>query len=82
MISVCLKGKPFSIAVIQIYAPTTDAKQAEVEWFYDDLQDLLGRTAMTNLDILKSIDTALPTKIHLVQAVAFPVVMYSYRVGL
>ena len=82
MISVCLKGKPFSIAVIQIYAPTTDAKQAEVEWFYDDLQDLLGRTAMTNLDILKSIDTALPTKIHLVQAVAFPVIMYSYRVGL
>ena len=37
---------------------------------------------MTNLDILKSIDTALPTKIHLVQAVAFPVIMYSYRVGL
>ena len=44
MISVCFQGKPFSITVIQVYAPTTNAKEAEVEWFYDDLQDLLGIT--------------------------------------
>ena len=41
MISVHLQGKPFNITVIQIYAPTTDAKEAEVERFYEDLQDLL-----------------------------------------
>ena len=34
------KGKPFNITVIQAYAPATDAEEAEVEWFYDDLQDL------------------------------------------
>ena len=77
MISVCLQGKPFNITVIQVYAPTTDAKQAEVECFYDDLQDLLGRKAMTNLDILKCRDITLPTTVHLVKAVAFPVVMYG-----
>ena len=36
------QGKPFNIRVIQVYVPTTDAKEAEVEWFYEDLQDLLG----------------------------------------
>ena len=41
MISVHFQGKPFSITVIQVFAPTTDAKEAEVEWFYGDLQDLL-----------------------------------------
>ena len=41
MISVCFQGKPFSITVIQVYAPTTNAEEAEVEWFYEDLQDLL-----------------------------------------
>ena len=39
--SVCFQGKPFNITVIQDYAPTTNAKEAEVECFYDDLQDLL-----------------------------------------
>ena len=34
-------GKPFSITVIQVYTPTSNAEEAEVEWFYDDLQDLL-----------------------------------------
>ena len=34
------KGKPFNITVIQVYAPTTNAKEAEFEWFYKDLQDL------------------------------------------
>ena len=37
MISVCFQGKPFNITVIQVYAPTTNAKEAEVEWFYEDL---------------------------------------------
>ena len=44
MISVRFPGKPFNITVIQVYAPTTNAEGAEVEWFYDDLQDLLGLT--------------------------------------
>ena len=41
MISVCFQGKPFNITVIQGYAPTSNAKEAEVEQFYEDLQDLL-----------------------------------------
>ena len=40
----CFQGKPFSITVIQVYAPTTNAEEVEVEWFYDDLQDLLELT--------------------------------------
>ena len=44
MISVCFQGKPFSITVIQVYAPITNAKEAEVEWLYKDLQDLLELT--------------------------------------
>ena len=44
MISVHFQGKPFNITVIQAYAPATDAEEAEVEWFYDDLQDLLELT--------------------------------------
>ena len=43
-ISVHFQGKPFSITVIQVYAPTTNAEEAEVEKFYDDLQDLLELT--------------------------------------
>src|SRR5574337_545575 len=41
MISVCFQGKPFNITVIQAYAPTSNAEEAEVERFYEDLQDLL-----------------------------------------
>ena len=41
MISVCLQGKPFSVTVIQVYAPISNTEEAEVEWFYEDLQDLL-----------------------------------------
>ena len=41
---ICFQGKPFNITVIQIYAPTTNAKEAEVEQFYEDLQDLLELT--------------------------------------
>ena len=44
MISVRFKGKPFNITVIQAYAPTSNAEEAEVEWFYEDLQDLLELT--------------------------------------
>ena len=41
MISVHVQGKPFSIIVIQVYAPSTSAEEAEIEQFYEDLQDLL-----------------------------------------
>ena len=44
MISVHFQGKSFNITVIQVYAPTSIAKEAEVEWFYEDLQDLLELT--------------------------------------
>ena len=40
MISVCFQGKAFNITVIQVYAPTTNVEEVEVEWFYDDLQDI------------------------------------------
>ena len=43
-ISVCLQGKPFNITVIQVYAPTSNAEEADVEWFYEDLQDILELT--------------------------------------
>ena len=42
--SICFQGKPFTIIVIQAYAPTTNAEEAEVERFYEDLQDLLELT--------------------------------------
>ena len=44
MISVHLQGKPFNITIIQVYAPTSNAEEAEVEWFYEELQDLLELT--------------------------------------
>ena len=44
MISVRFQGKPFDITVIQVYAPTSNADEAEVEWFNEDLQDLLELT--------------------------------------
>ena len=44
MISVHFQGKPFNITVIQVYAPTSNAEEAEVEWFYEDLQDILELT--------------------------------------
>jgi len=45
MISVSFQGKPFNITVIQVYAPTSNAEEAEFEWFYGDLQDLLELTS-------------------------------------
>ena len=44
MISVRLQGKPFSITFIQVYAPTSNAEETEVEWFYENQQDLLELT--------------------------------------
>ena len=44
MISVHFQGKPFNITVIQVYAPTRNTEEAEVEWFYEDPQDLLELT--------------------------------------
>ena len=44
IISVHFQGKPFNVTVIQVYTPTSDAEEAEVERFYEDLQDLLEHT--------------------------------------
>ena len=49
MISVRFQGKPFNITVIPIYAPTSNAEEAEVEQFYEDLQDLLELTPKKNV---------------------------------
>ena len=53
MISVCFQGKSFTITVIQVYAPTSNTEEAEVEWFYEDLQDFLELTSKK--DVLLSI---------------------------
>ena len=50
MNSVCFQGKLFSITVIQIYAPTSNAEEPEVEWLYEDLQDLLELCLSSGLD--------------------------------
>ena len=49
MISVGFQGKPFNVTVIQVYAPTSNAEEAEVEWFYEDLQDLLELRPKTDV---------------------------------
>ena len=49
MISVHFQGKPFNIMVIQVYATTSNAEEAEVEWFYKDLQDLLELSSPQNI---------------------------------
>ena len=49
MISVHFQGKPFYITVIQAHAPTSNAEETEVEWFYEDLQDLLEWTPTKNV---------------------------------
>ena len=49
MISVHFQGKPFNIMIIQVYAPTGNAEEAEVEWFYEDLQDLVELTPEKNV---------------------------------
>ena len=52
MISVHFQGKPFNITVIQVYAPTVDVKEAEVDWFYEDLQDLLELTSKKDVPFI------------------------------
>ena len=49
MISVHFQAKPFNITVIQVYAPTSNAEEAEVEWFYEHLQDLLELTSKKDI---------------------------------
>ena len=53
MISVHFQGKPFDITVIQVYAPTSNAEEADVEWFYEDLQDLLELTPKKDVLLIK-----------------------------
>ena len=53
MISVCFQGKPFNIMVIQVYALTSNTEEAEVEWFYEDLQDLLELTLQNDVFFIK-----------------------------
>ena len=52
MISVCLQSKPFNITVIQVYAPISNAQEAEVEQFYEDLQDLLELTSQKDVPFI------------------------------
>ena len=49
MISVCFQGKPFNITIIQVYPPTSSAEEAEIEWFYEHLQDLLELTCQNDI---------------------------------
>ena len=49
MISVCFQGKPFNITVIQVYAQNSNAEEVEIEWFYENLQDLLELTLQKNM---------------------------------
>ena len=49
MISVHFQGKPFNITVIQVYAPANNAEETGVEWFYEDLQDLLELTPQKDI---------------------------------
>ena len=66
MISVCFQGKPFNITIIQVYAPTSNTEEAEVEWFYEDLQDLLELTPTKDvLFIIGDCNAKLEVKKHL-----------------
>ena len=53
MISVRFQGKPFNIRLIQAYTPTSNAEETEVEWFYEDLQDLLELTPKKDVLLLQ-----------------------------
>ena len=66
MISVRFQGKPFNITVIQVYAPTNNAEEAEGEWFYEDLQDLLDLTPPKNaLFIIRDWNAKVGSQKHL-----------------
>ena len=62
MISVRFQGKPFNITVIQVYAPTSNAEEAEVERFYEDVQDLLELTPQK--DVLFIIESGIYIYTH------------------
>ena len=53
MISVHIQGKPFNITVIPVYAPTSNAEEPEVEWFCEDVQDLLELTCKKKISLKK-----------------------------
>ena len=57
MISVCFQGKPFIITVTQVYAPTTNAKEAEVDRIYGDLQDLLELTPKKDIPFIRGLES-------------------------
>ena len=59
MISVRFQGKPFNITVIPVYTPTTNAEEAKVEWFYEELQDLLELTTTTEKMLFSSQGTGM-----------------------
>ena len=65
MISVRFQGKPFNITVIQVYAPSSNAKEAEVERFYEDLQDLLQLTPKKDVLFIRGDWNAKEVKKHL-----------------
>ena len=52
MISVHFQGKPFNITIIQVYVPTSNAEEAEVEWFYEDLQDCVELTPQKDVLVI------------------------------
>ena len=64
MISVHFQGKAFNITVIQVYAPTSNAEKAEVEGFYEDLQDLIELTPKKDVERLRSNPTSKEQQLH------------------
>ena len=67
MISVCFQGKPFNATVIQAYTLTSNTEEAEVEWFYEDLKDLLELTPQKDvLFIIGNWDAKVGSQKHLV----------------
>ena len=65
MISVCFQGKPFNITVIQVYALTSNAEETNIEWFYEDLQDLLELTSKKDVLFIVGDWNAKEVKKHL-----------------
>ena len=63
----CFQGKPFNTTVIQVYVPTTNAEEAEAEWFYEDLQDLLesgSEITQLCLTLCDPMECSLPGSLH------------------
>ena len=56
MISVHFQGKSFNITAIQVYAPTSNAEEAEVKWFYEDLQDLSEQTSKKDIIFIRGLE--------------------------